>query len=262
MLRLVRLGGNPGIAHPTAFGRLLQNLRISAGLTQEELAEGAGLSQKAISAYERGQRTRPRPKTVRLLADALRLSGPDRDAFVRSVDAGLDAGRFSIPVAAGRVPPDALLVDAAERSAAWELYIELVTRTAVSRLGPNDGLLREAVDSLYSLFETARGILRRHGPLVAQVNGTRSHTFGGLTLDILNDVLRPLLSEWHPLLLHYESQRPSRVSAVEHERAWARNEELREVLAEVRITLDEYAEHLAMVAGVSHPLNGVKRPTG
>ena len=52
------------------------------------------------------------------------------------------------------------------------------------------------------------------------------------------------------------------MSAVEHERAWARNEELREVLAEVRTTLDEYAEQLAMVAGVSHPLNGVKRPTG
>jgi transcriptional regulator with XRE-family HTH domain len=264
MLRLVRRGGNPGIAQPTAFGRLLQSLRISAGLTQEELAEGAGLSQKAISAYERGQRTRPRPRTVRLLADALGLAGHDREAFVKSVDAGLsvDGGRLTIPFAAGRVPPDALLVDAAERSAAWELYIELVTRTAVSRLGPNDGLLREAIDSLYTLFETARGILRRHGPLVAQVNGERPHTFGGLALDILNDVLRPLLSEWHPLLLHYESQRAPRVSAVEHERAWARNEELREVLAEVRGTLDEYAEQLAMVAGVSHPLNGVKRPTG
>jgi hypothetical protein len=200
---------------------------------------------------------------VRLLADALRLSGQDRDTFVRSVDAGqgTGAGHLAIPLAPGRVAHDSPLVGAAERSAAWELYIELVTRIAVSRLGPDDGLLREALDSLHSLFETARTILRAHGPLVAQVNGERPHTFGGLALDILNNVLRPLLAEWHPQLLHYESQRPPGMSAVEHERAWARNEELREVLADVRTTLDEYAEQLAHVAGVSHPLNGVKRPT-
>jgi transcriptional regulator with XRE-family HTH domain len=250
------------ITQPTAFGRLLQGLRVSAGLTQEELAERAGLSQKAISAYERGQRTRPRPRTVRLLADALRLSGQEREAFVKSVEVGasVDGGRDSF-LASGGLSHSAL-IDAAERSAAWELYVELVTRTTVSRLGPHDGLLREALNSIYSVFDTVRAILRRHGPVVAQVRDERPHTFAGLALDILNHELRPVLAEWHPLLLHYESQRQPGVSAVEHERAWSRNEELREVLAGVRTRLDEHAEQLARVAGVVHPLNGVRSPTG
>src|SRR6266536_2347761 len=37
--------------------------------------------------------------------------------------------------------------DDAERQAAWELYVELTTRIAVVPLGPNEGLLREALSS-------------------------------------------------------------------------------------------------------------------
>jgi hypothetical protein len=61
--------------------------------------------------------------------------------------------------------------DDAEQQAAWELYVELVTRIAVVPLHPGQGLLREALDSLYSLFPTTRDILRRHGPRVAPAAG-------------------------------------------------------------------------------------------
>ncbi|WP_370135611.1 hypothetical protein [Streptacidiphilus sp. EB103A] len=54
----------------------------------------------------------------------------------------------------------------AERRAAWELYVELVTRVSVVPLGTDEGLLREALSSLYSLFGTTREVLRRHGPEV------------------------------------------------------------------------------------------------
>jgi predicted ATPase/DNA-binding XRE family transcriptional regulator len=66
----------------THFGERLRSLREAVGLTQEVLASRAGLSVKAISALERGERKRPYPHTVRSLADALDLSGAGRDAFV------------------------------------------------------------------------------------------------------------------------------------------------------------------------------------
>ncbi|MBV9103597.1 MAG: helix-turn-helix transcriptional regulator, partial [Candidatus Eremiobacteraeota bacterium] len=46
------------------FGSLLKRLRLSAGLSQEELAECARLSVEAISAYERGTRRAPYRDTV------------------------------------------------------------------------------------------------------------------------------------------------------------------------------------------------------
>ncbi|MDQ2741475.1 MAG: helix-turn-helix domain-containing protein [Chloroflexota bacterium] len=56
------------------FGRLLRRYRMAAGLTQEELAERAGLSTRAVSDLERGLKTVPRRDTVTMLAQALALS--------------------------------------------------------------------------------------------------------------------------------------------------------------------------------------------
>jgi len=66
---------------PSGFASVLRGLRTEAGLTQEELAESAGLTARAISYLERGEVARPRRETVRLLADALRLTGPARAEF-------------------------------------------------------------------------------------------------------------------------------------------------------------------------------------
>ncbi len=59
----------------SAFGTLLRSYRLAAGLSQERLAERAGLSLRGISDLERGARTTPRLETVRLLADGLELAG-------------------------------------------------------------------------------------------------------------------------------------------------------------------------------------------
>jgi tetratricopeptide (TPR) repeat protein/transcriptional regulator with XRE-family HTH domain len=66
---------------PVIFGALLRRYRTAAGLSQEELAERAGLSVDAISTHERGRR-RPYRDTVQRLADALALRPQDRAAFV------------------------------------------------------------------------------------------------------------------------------------------------------------------------------------
>lgn len=73
------------------FGDLLRSLRRRAGLTQEELAERAGLTPNAISSLERGVRVRPYPHTVRLLAGALELQDDERHELVSAVP-GKDRG--------------------------------------------------------------------------------------------------------------------------------------------------------------------------
>ncbi len=65
------------------FGDLLCRHRLDAGLTQDALAERAGLSRRGISDLERGARTHPHRETVRVLADALGLNGRERAAFAQ-----------------------------------------------------------------------------------------------------------------------------------------------------------------------------------
>src|SRR5215216_798385 len=69
-------------ADRTSFGNLLRRLRSAAALSQEELAERAGLSRNGISDLERGARQVPRLETVRMLADALGLGDGDRQALL------------------------------------------------------------------------------------------------------------------------------------------------------------------------------------
>lgn len=61
-----------------SFGVRLRQLREAVGLTQEALAERAGLSLNAIGALERGERRHPYPRTIRVLANALGISEAER----------------------------------------------------------------------------------------------------------------------------------------------------------------------------------------
>src|SRR4029453_11285109 len=95
-------GGAPG-----SFGAQLKALRGAAGFTQEELATIAGLSVHAVSALERGERRRPHLETVRALSAALDLTGPTRDALLRSarasargVSADVQRGPLPLPLTA------------------------------------------------------------------------------------------------------------------------------------------------------------------
>jgi tetratricopeptide (TPR) repeat protein/transcriptional regulator with XRE-family HTH domain len=64
------------------FAALLRQLRLDAGLTQEELGEAAGLSPRTVSDLERGVHRSAHKDTSMLLARALRLSGPAHELFV------------------------------------------------------------------------------------------------------------------------------------------------------------------------------------
>ena len=68
-----------------SFGALLRRFREGAGLTQEQLAERAGLTAKGIGALERGERRHPQPHTVKALVTALELQGPERAELLAAI---------------------------------------------------------------------------------------------------------------------------------------------------------------------------------
>src|SRR5215203_2724923 len=77
--------GNVSKDNDPTFGTLLKQYRSGLGFTQEELASKAGLTAKAVSALERGERKRPYPHTVRALAEALGLSEQERSSLLSAV---------------------------------------------------------------------------------------------------------------------------------------------------------------------------------
>jgi hypothetical protein len=136
--------------------------------------------------------------------------------------------------------------DPTERNAAWSLYIELVTRIAVQSLEVDQGTVREAMNSLYSLFSSTREILKCAGPKV----GASHVSVGGIAIAVLNNGLRPFLSKWHPLLQAWEAKRSTNVSPKDHETTWLEEPRLRQELELLRSNLEKYSDALAEIAGV------------
>jgi tetratricopeptide (TPR) repeat protein/transcriptional regulator with XRE-family HTH domain len=66
---------------PGGFAGVLRELRAGAGLTQQELADAAGVSPRTVSDLERGVAAMPQRETVRRLGDALSLLGAPRAEF-------------------------------------------------------------------------------------------------------------------------------------------------------------------------------------
>ena len=135
--------------------------------------------------------------------------------------------------------------DESEVRAAWELYVEMVTRTPLGEFSLADGSARESLNSIYSLFHTTRALLRSYGPAVARPREGRELSLGYLAVSMLNLVLRPLLTRWHPRLQGWE-----RVNLDTPEREWPDRIEFAEELDMVREQLEQYAGLFAEVAGV------------
>lgn len=129
----VQSQGEPASAGEPEFGGLLRRHRRKAGLSQEELAERAGLSTDAIAALERGRRRAPRPLTARLLAKALELDDASRATFLSCA-----AGASADAVAEWIAPPAA-------------------TADLVGRSG-------EVADAVLRLTETRTRLLTLTGP--------------------------------------------------------------------------------------------------
>ncbi|MCD6032149.1 MAG: transcriptional regulator, family [Thermomicrobiales bacterium] len=127
---------------PTRFGELLRHYRLAAGLTQEELAERAGVSTRGISDLERGARGLPRNDTLQMLLHGLNLAPDDRailTAAARRIPPGVpppDASAVGPPLP---VPPTSLIGREDEIAAARDLLlndeVRLLTLTGPGGVG-------------------------------------------------------------------------------------------------------------------------------
>ncbi|HVB08865.1 MAG TPA: helix-turn-helix domain-containing protein, partial [Bacillota bacterium] len=132
-----------GVRASGAFGELLKGYRLAAGLTQEALAERAGLGVRSVQAVEGGG-SRPRRDTLRRLADALALGASERALLLAAgtpaprrspagdVPAPPSPARHNLPLA-----PSALIGREAERAVVLALLGEarLVTLTGSGGVG-------------------------------------------------------------------------------------------------------------------------------
>jgi tetratricopeptide (TPR) repeat protein len=93
------------------FGALLRACRLSARLSQQELAGSSGMSVREISDLERGRTRRPYPDSVQRLAEALGLRGEARGEFISAAGRRLAVSAMSgpegrpAPTDGGRVVP-------------------------------------------------------------------------------------------------------------------------------------------------------------
>lgn len=125
---------------PPTFGALLQQYRQQAGLTQEGLAERAGISVRGLSDLERGVNATPRRDTLALILDALALDPEQRHALLLA--ARTRARRPDVPASgvthvAGRLPsPGDPLIGREADLAAISALVEDPGVRVVTLLGP------------------------------------------------------------------------------------------------------------------------------
>ncbi|WP_243397363.1 hypothetical protein [Crocosphaera subtropica] len=172
-----------------------------------------------------------------ILAIAIWLSDKTGVPTLKRVSVNLPFGIGCIELEINRV----------EQIVAWSLYVELVTRIAIQPLKSDEGLLKEALTSLHSLFDTTRQILKEAGPVV----GVSPQSVGGIAIAVLNQGIRPFLAKWHPALEDWESKCLSTTSNKQHEKNWDQEPQLRHELELLRHHLKQYADALAKIADVT-----------
>ncbi len=79
----------------------------------------------------------------------------------------------------------------ADKNAAWDMYVELLTRITTQSLPDDDGIEKSALDSVHKLFEITRSVLKS--------NGRDCIGFARIAIVILNQIIRPFTAKWHKL---------------------------------------------------------------
>ncbi len=117
-----------------------------------------------------------------------------------------------------------------DREAAWELYVEMLTRIVTQPLPASHGDEKTALDSIHSLFPITREILRHKGRECVQ--------FTKIAVVVLNQIVRPFTAKWHRLSLGGAFNDPRM------------RKESRKDLAKLQEELRKYTRALADIAQV------------
>ncbi len=117
----------------------------------------------------------------------------------------------------------------ADEKAAWEMYVEIITRVLSRSLFDESGDEKAALQSIYSLFPTTRELLKTYG--------REGQTFSKLAVIILNQIIRPFTTKWHNVLINEFLNQNHKI-------------EFRNELETLQNELRKYARALAEVANV------------
>src|SRR5690606_688170 len=128
------------------------------------------------------------------------------------------------------------------KKVAWKLFVETVTRVSTQPLADGTGLLREAMTSLYGLFQVGRDTLKETLP--SPVPG-RAAAVAQLGISTPNLELRAFLSRWRPELRQWGQANPGADEA-----GWPAVAACRGELAQGQARIRGYAVGYARLAGV------------
>lgn len=117
-----------------------------------------------------------------------------------------------------------------DKTAAWELYIELLTRITTQPLAQEHGDEKTALESVYSLFPITRQVIKD--------NGRHCIEFTKIAIVVLNQVIRPFTAKWHRLSVQGAFDKSEKC------------DEFRTELIELQGELKKYTRMLANMAGV------------
>lgn len=117
-----------------------------------------------------------------------------------------------------------------DKDAAWELYVELLTRITTQPLAAKTGDEKTALDSIYNIFGLTRDTIKR--------NGRDCIEFTKIAVIVLNQIIRPFTAKWHKLVLAgaFKDKKKCRL--------------FRKELSELQAKLRNYTRMLADMAGV------------
>jgi hypothetical protein len=118
----------------------------------------------------------------------------------------------------------------ADKAAAWDLYVELLTRITTQPLPKEHGDEQTALNSVFALFALTRDVLKKHG--------RDAEEFSKIAIVVLNQVIRPFTAKWHKLSIE---------GAFEDKK---RCDEFRNELKKLQLVLSVYTQMLADMAGV------------
>jgi len=118
----------------------------------------------------------------------------------------------------------------ADKNAAWDLYIELLTRITTQPLPKEHGDEQTALNSVFALFGLTRDVLKKHG--------RDAEEFSKIAIVVLNQVIRPFTAKWHKESINGAFENSEKCN------------DFREELKKLQLVLGIYTQMLSDMAGV------------